>query len=399
MAQDFSNRYPGRWDPSDSSNPMGVAKNRSAEGAFDGTYMEKDIFQTLANTVGAVLAEAGLTPNGDVDVAGNSQFVDAINSIIDSGVNSSRATDQNALDGLTSGVLSAEQLKLAMEQFGQFGYAKNLPSDTSLNQYFEAGLYNCINFADSPISGWCSLSVDRHSQSGQYLIQRLSTLTGSEKNFYIRTIFSGDFSETWKKDWNEYTLPIPTEAQAQDHDSTTPYAWTPQRVAQAIDIATDLRDVGKIIFVPAISAPSGYLKANGVSLSRTTYAKLWVYAQNSGNLVDQSEKDTGNFGTGNGSTTFTIPDLRGEFIRGWDDGRGIDTGRVVGSWQEHELLSHTHLEYVNGDGYGTGRRATGTDDVAGTHATNPKCFTGETGGDETRPRNVALLACIKYQEQ
>jgi microcystin-dependent protein len=51
---------------------------------------------------------------------------------------------------------------------------------------------------------------------------------------------------------------------------------------------------------------------------------------------------TGAFSQGDGSTTFRIPDLRGEFIRGFDDGRGADAGRGIGTFQDGQLLSHGH---------------------------------------------------------
>lgn len=68
-------------------------------------------------------------------------------------------------------------------------------------------------------------------------------------------------------------------------------------------------DVGVIGFFAGSSAPSGYLKANGALVSRTTYATLFAAIGTT-------------FGAGDGSTTFALPDLRGEFLRGWDDGRG-----------------------------------------------------------------------------
>lgn len=67
--------------------------------------------------------------------------------------------------------------------------------------------------------------------------------------------------------------------------------------------------------------PAGYLECSGQAVSRATYAGLF-------NVLGIS------FGAGDGSTTFNLPDLRGEFIRGWDHGRSIDSGRSFGSSQE-----------------------------------------------------------------
>ena len=122
--------------------------------------------------------------------------------------------------------------------------------------------------------------------------------------------------------------------------------------------------------------PTGWLKANGAAISRTTYAALFAAIGTT-------------FGAGNGTTTFNVPDLRGEFIRGWDDGRGVDSGRVFGSAQSGAVESHTHsTPFANVDGRYT---ATGSGGTAGGTTS-----TGATGGTETRPRNVALLACVKF---
>ena len=67
--------------------------------------------------------------------------------------------------------------------------------------------------------------------------------------------------------------------------------------------------------------PDGYLELAGQAISRTTYSALFTLFGTT-------------YGAGDGSTTFNLPDLRGEFVRGWDHGRGIDTGRTLGSFQK-----------------------------------------------------------------
>ncbi|MEP7454309.1 tail fiber protein [Phyllobacterium sp. SB3] len=86
---------------------------------------------------------------------------------------------------------------------------------------------------------------------------------------------------------------------------------------------------GTIILFAANTVPSGYLKCNGAAISRATYAALFSAISTT-------------HGAGDGSTTFNVPDLRGEFVRGFDDGRGVDSGRVFGSAQAGAYESHTH---------------------------------------------------------
>lgn len=94
---------------------------------------------------------------------------------------------------------------------------------------------------------------------------------------------------------------------------------------------------GSIIYMPRSVAPPGYLKANGAAVSRTAYSVLFATI---GTM----------FGAGDGFTTFNLPDLRGEHIRGWDDGRGIDPGRGLGSFQEGQLLAHNHAGSLSNSG-------------------------------------------------
>jgi len=130
---------------------------------------------------------------------------------------------------------------------------------------------------------------------------------------------------------------------------------------------------GTVIWYAANSAPTDYLECDGAAVSRTTYAGLFAAISTT-------------FGVGDGSTTFNIPDLRGEFIRGWDNGKGTDSGRAFGSSQTDDFESHEHYAAGNaGGGVGGGVGNSGS----------AIYLSSATGGDETRPRNIALMACIK----
>jgi len=134
--------------------------------------------------------------------------------------------------------------------------------------------------------------------------------------------------------------------------------------------------VGSITMYAASTPPAGWLECDGSEVNRSVHPNLF-------NTIGST------FGSGDGSTTFGLPDLRGEFVRGWDNNRGIDSGRSFGTNQDDEIRSHTH-DYIghstsDADSSGTGGKA----DNERTRTTDP------TGGDETRPRNVALMYIIK----
>lgn len=146
--------------------------------------------------------------------------------------------------------------------------------------------------------------------------------------------------------------------------------------ASAIPLAVP---TGSVFYFAANSAPTGYLACDGSAVSRSTYAALFAVTGTA-------------YGPGDGSTTFNLPDLRGVFIRGWDGGRGIDGGRVFASDQADAIGSHSHTMTTY---HGTGLDGAGR---VSSYAVNGGSGTSSTdayGGFETRPRNVALLPCIK----
>lgn len=136
---------------------------------------------------------------------------------------------------------------------------------------------------------------------------------------------------------------------------------------------------GTIAYHARNAVPAGYLRCNGAAVSRTVYADLFAEVGTT-------------FGNGDGSQTFNVPDLRGEFLRGWDDARGVDAGRTFGSAQADLFKQHTHSG-LPGQGVVQGQNGAGNYMIVSDNSYAP---IGSTGGTETRPRNIALLACIKY---
>lgn len=185
----------------------------------------------------------------------------------------------------------------------------------------------------------------------------------------------------------------------------------------ALNNRSDFCPSGQIGLFAMDYAPAGWLKANGAAVSRTLYANLFAAIGT-------------RFGAGDGYSTFNLPDLRGEFPRFWDDGRGIDLGRVFGSVQSDNTRRHIHGTGMMSDtddavlisqewGGSLPRDAqfatiqiNGTlDSLLENRYDNPahrrnNIFRRPLGTaenealpdarSETRPRNIALLACIKY---
>ena len=113
-------------------------------------------------------------------------------------------------------------------------------------------------------------------------------------------------------------------------------------------IALRKEEIGRIVFEARATPRSGYLLLNGAVLYRSDYADLWAYAQTSGALVPDALwwEYPGCFSTGDDDSTFRIPDFRGEFLRCWDAGSGVDKGRALGTWQDSQNRTHTHMGEV-----------------------------------------------------
>lgn len=209
------------------------------------------------------------------------------------------------------------------------------------------------------------------------------------------------------------------------------------RIGSLKDINTSI--VGMVCFFAQSSVPSGWLVCDGTVYSRSQYADLF-------NAIGVIYGSTS-------STNFRVPDLRGCFVRGIDLGKGFDVGRVFGSYQadlfkqhthtatitltEHghphgitgeliERADHTHTvttygfetgcqhnhadtlpqfavsstlsyetEAAGGHSHGAGTLATSSEG-AHSHPGSTATINDEGTIEETRPKNIATLPCIKF---
>lgn len=175
---------------------------------------------------------------------------------------------------------------------------------------------------------------------------------------------------------------------------------TEKLAAQAVTLAKLAQEVvdklvptGSLQAYAGTTAPSGWLLCDGSQVSRTVYAALYAVTGNA-------------FGSGNGSTTFHLPDMRGRFPRGRDGGAGRDpdaasrtasnsggnTADTVGSVQGDEFETHSHGSNTPFFVTQTG----GPGIIAGGALFGAQSVTADAGGSsETRPKNINVNYIIK----
>ena len=177
---------------------------------------------------------------------------------------------------------------------------------------------------------------------------------------------------------------------------------------------------GSVFCMAVATVPSGYKECNGEAVSRSTFSVLFAVIGTQ-------------YGAGDGSSTFNLPDLRGEFVRGFDNGKGTDNGRSIGSSQSDQNKQHNHSatssvtdpghrhlpqsqsansQQTNGHGvaindnvignYGGGS-GTGLGPIGNRHflqntttSITVATTTANDGGNESRPRSIAMMYIIKF---
>lgn len=240
-----------------------------------------------------------------------------------------------------------------------------------------------------------SVDVSGYNNTGSLWINYSANITGNAPFTSVRlahdgtrcVILLGTTATVW-----QYPAVVVTDCVA-SYTNTAGWdtGWSISPItseAGITNIATPVTNkqvmAGSMIIHAGAAIPLGYLKTNGAAISRTSYAQLF-------SVIGAT------YGAGNGTTTFNLPDTRGEFLRGWDDARGVDAGRARGSWQSDSFRSHAHL-MTDVAGPILGRDG---EIDASVHATiNDRNYvarnTQATGGAETRPRNLAVQYLIKY---
>jgi hypothetical protein len=175
--------------------------------------------------------------------------------------------------------------------------------------------------------------------------------------------------------------------------------------------------VGEQVY--AYAKVPGTLIRNGDVLNRADYPRLWNFVvANNLYVTDTQWQDSTNnyqnrgfFSSGNGTTTFRLPDDQGTFDRAYTNGSPTQSGNPVirdtgrygnpnapydlkpGNIQSQDYLDHTH-SYTKLTSVGSGATVASAAGGAGYVMTTN--LTGDSGGQETRPLNVAKIPLIYY---
>lgn len=289
-----------------------------------------------------------------------------------------------------------------MDQIGGDGYTKKIRFST-----LRESLSNSVNFVrktgdemsgplflstSSPVS---ALQAASKGYVDTFVLKAGSTMTGA---LYLNTSSPTTALQSASKGYVDGKfLPLSGGVMSGAITlSSDPLSAMQVATKQYVDNSVSNVPPGAIMHFAMSAAPTGWLACNGAEIVRDTYSNLF-------NAIGT----TFGFST---LSTFKVPDMRGEFTRTWDDGRGIDSGRVFGSYQVdamRRIEGEAPVYAIGTFGNGTGVFA-GLPVNAGGNGTGAAAYPNyglrfdtqlalpSNTASEFRPRNIALYACIKY---
>lgn len=279
MTFKLNERYPNRVNAPSDDYPRGSFKNRSSPNSDDGTYLEEDWKNDERAFPEAILKNAGVVPNGNVDTANNSQVYDALISIVSKMI----ATGAASLYGKATG--SSDALAVTLN--------RSITLTDGVIIYVRA-LY--ANATSSPTINVNDLG-DRAIVKGNNLPLSINDIAGS--GFIMHLAFDVNFSR-----------------------------WILLNPATGV-IAPEQIPVGTLAYMARTGDIAGWLFVDGREHQRSQYRRF----------IQACPQFIMN---GSTSETFKLIDLRGYFLRTLDSGKGVDVGRVFGSIQADEIKAHDH---------------------------------------------------------
>ena len=364
-----------------------------------------------------VMGTSNLTVGGNLDVDGTTEL-DGLNvagNITVSGTVDGRdvASDGSKLDGIESGATAdqtANEILTAIKTVD--GAGSGLDADTL--DGINSGSFLRSDASDT-FSELLTLSKD-----GTDVINFSANSTNDNRGiaFNGRTALSADYNDGYlrlnqsQEFGNGVFTPLVMRADGGFNvDGTEVINGSAQLIASRLTGALPAIDGSALTGITSVptgavfafamnTAPSGYLECSGAAVSRSTYSALFAAIGTT-------------YGAGDGSSTFNLPNLRGEFIRGIDNGRGVDSNRAMGSAQGHGIprlygrFGDHHVARMNVHAY-SGFTNPFTEYGTTAYRSDLQVASGSGGVQisfdsdrvipataDVRPRNVAMLYCIK----
>lgn len=335
-------RYPDRvYAPSDDY-PRGSFKNRSSPNSDDGTYLEEDWKNDERAFPEAILKNAGVTPNGNVDTANSSQVYDALMSIISNMISTGAAT----LYGKATG--SSDALSVTLN--------RSISLADGVVAYVRAQYANATTAPTINVNGTGARAIVK----GNNIPLAVGDIVGA--GYLMQLAFDVNFNR-----------------------------WILLNPATGVVVPESI-PVGTLAYMARTGDIDGWLFVDNREHKRSQYTRF----------IEACPQFIMN---GSTSDTFKLIDLRGYFLRTLDSGKGVDTGRAFGSIQGDAMRNFTgkfggggqqRNTIVDGVFYDTGENQ----DVADAKHTSAKVVGFDpsrvvpTAG-ENRPKNYAFPLYVK----
>lgn len=326
--------------------------------------------------------------------------IDSVSGVNDTAVSSSQWVSSGAAPTYVSGT----QFTLVGDQTTEFHVGRRLQLTVAAGT-----VYGLITASAYTTLTTVTIAVDSGSLDSGLSAVNLSILRADHQAIPMPSNQDIQLA-AGKKIIFEGTTDDANEGTLSSGDPTADRTWTMPDLSGTVMMG-DGSEVGDVIYSIRTSGRTGFLKADGKTIgdassgatglasadALTLFTALWNETSN----TDYQIQTSGGVTTTRGASAaadwaahkrMPLPDMRANFIRGLDAGAGVDTGRTNGSYQADELKSHTHtfapgtsVAGSNTTFYGA---ATPINDGGGT--------TSATGGTETRPKNRAFTAWIRY---
>lgn len=341
MSLILSERYPDRCIEPSEEYPRGSFKNRSAPNVDDGSFLEKDWKNDERAFQDAILLEAGVEPDGEIDTGLSSQVFDALKQIIDARI----TTSTSSLYGKATG--SSDALTVTLP--------RTVTLDDGLMIYVRAQYANATTAPTLQVEGTNRKAIVK----GNNQPLALGDITGA--GFVMHLTYDDAF--------DRWILLNPSTG------VTTPETIPP----------------GMLAYFPRTGDIDGWLYVDSREHNRSDYARLIEAAPDM--ILPGSTPET-----------FKLKDPRGYFLRVWDNGKGVDPGRALASSQGDAMRNLTGNHAVDANAYtATGvfemnRGSVGRESASGHGAARSVYFDASRQvptANEFRPKNFAFALYIK----